>query len=66
MDEILEDEDWIKTLSWDLPTNKDEFLMAIGGPGMLEHFLTLPAAKAMPIHLRNQLSVVEASTLKES
>lgn len=47
------DADWIKVLRWDLPTDVDEFLSVVG-PG-LEHFLTLPAARAMPDDLRAAL-----------
>jgi SPP1 gp7 family putative phage head morphogenesis protein len=49
--------DWIKTLSWDLPTDPDVFLRAIGGRRALTHFLTLPAAEAMPQALASSLGV---------
>ena len=47
--------DWLKTLSWDLPTDKDVFLAVIGGEAALDHFMTLPAAEAMPTDLRGEL-----------
>jgi hypothetical protein len=49
-----ESADWIKSLSWDLPTNVDEFLRALGSMSV-EHFMTLPASKAMPAELINKL-----------
>jgi hypothetical protein len=49
--------DWIKTLQWDLPTDKESFLAAIGGESELAHFMTLPAAEAMPPQLGEQLGV---------
>jgi hypothetical protein len=55
LDAELENADWIKTKTWDLPITKDEFLEAIGGPEYLAHFMTLPAAKAMPQALKTQL-----------
>jgi len=33
------------------------FLAAIGGPGQLEHFMTLPAAEAMPQALKDSLGL---------
>ena len=54
IDESLLDSDWLKQ-SWDLPTEKDQFLEAIGGKDFLKHFMTLPAAKAMPDELRESL-----------
>lgn len=49
--------DWIKVGHWDLPTDKDAFLAVIGGPTMLDHFLTLPAAEAMPDALKSALGL---------
>ena len=49
-----EEADWIKTNSWNLPTDPDEFLSSLGGMS-LDHFMTLPAAKAMPASLANEL-----------
>lgn len=58
IDEDNESADWIKTLSWDLPTDPDDFLYAIGGRAKLDHFMTLPAAKAMPTDLKVALGLV--------
>jgi len=62
LDEDPNNADWIKTLSWDLPQDVDEFLdwLASGrGPGTLqsqvEHFMTLPAAVPMPEAIRSGL-----------
>lgn len=49
-----ESADWIKSLSWDLPTDVDEFLRSLGNMS-IEHFMTLPASKAMPAKLINEL-----------
>jgi hypothetical protein len=48
--------DWIKTLHWDLPTTPEGFLWAIGGVDKLDHFMTLPAAQAMPDDLKVAIS----------
>jgi hypothetical protein len=48
--------DWLRTLHWDLPTDKDTFLAVIGGEDALEHFMTLPAAEAMPDALKQALN----------
>jgi len=56
-DDDIENADWIKTFSWGLPTDKDEFLQAIGGPEMLDHFMTLPAARPMPESLKKELGL---------
>jgi hypothetical protein len=49
-----EDADWLKGSTWDLPTKADEFLRSLGNM-TLEHFMNLPAAKAMPDELREEL-----------
>jgi hypothetical protein len=49
-----EDADWLKGSTWDLPTEPQEFLRSLGSM-TLEHFMTLPAAKAMPDSLREEL-----------
>jgi len=49
-----ENADWIKSGSWDLPTNAEEFLRSIR-PGTLADFMKLPAAQAMPDALREEL-----------
>jgi hypothetical protein len=41
------DEDWIKTLSWDLPTDPEKLRSLIGDPGIAT-LKTLPAWKAAP------------------
>ncbi len=55
IDSDIRNADWLKTRSWDLPAEKEEFLATIGGPEAIPHFLTLPAAEAMPAELRNAL-----------
>lgn len=57
VDRDIRDADWLRSMSWDLPTNVDDFLYAIGGRKRLAHFLTLPAAQAMPDDLRAALGV---------
>lgn len=49
-----ENADWIKSLSWDLPTDPEEFLRYIG-EDKLDDFMKLPAAKAIPAELINEL-----------
>ena len=49
-----DDADWIKSLSWDLPTEPQEFLRSLGGI-TLGQFMKLPASKAMPETLRANL-----------
>jgi len=49
-----DDADWIKSLSWDLPTEPQEFLQSLGSV-TLEQFMQLPASKAMPETLRASL-----------
>lgn len=53
--------DWLKPNSWDLPTDVQGFLNAIGGIEKLDHFMELPAAEAMPASLRGELLNVEVS-----
>lgn len=50
--------DWIKTLSWEYPTDAEQFLHFIGGPENLAHFMTLPVAEQMPPSLRAELSEI--------
>lgn len=57
LDEDQANADWVKTMSWDLPTTPDAFLAVIGGPGRLSDFMGLPAAQAMPGPLRHALGV---------
>lgn len=49
-------EDWLRTRSWDLPTDLDGFL-ALNGNDVerVKHFLTLPAAEAMPADLKRDV-----------
>ncbi len=55
------DEDWIKTLHWDLPTDLEELIRAIGARGKprgeqvkaLKHLMTLPAWKPAPPKVRD-------------
>lgn len=45
--------DWIKELSWDLPTDWEGFLGAVGGSKEdVKRFLSMPAAKQMPKPLK--------------
>ena len=46
--------DWLRTLHWNLPTDMAEFLRQIG-PDDVHHFMSLPAAEAMPSTLRAEL-----------
>jgi hypothetical protein len=54
--QMTRNEDWIKTLRWDLPDDLAGFLAALGVAGAtkarirerLQEFLALPAAEAMP------------------
>jgi hypothetical protein len=55
IDKNLANSDWIRSLSWSLPTNADSFLSAIGGESSLASFMELPAAKPMPDSLKDQL-----------
>ena len=49
IDNNMENSDWIKSRTWDLPTTLYALLAIIGSSVEdVEHFLTLPAAKAMP------------------
>ena len=57
IDRDQRDADWIRVSAWDFPTDLDMFLQVIGGREMLEHFMTLPAAEAMPIALQAALSL---------
>lgn len=54
IDEDVESADWTRK-TWDLPTLPAEFLSVIGGRAALPHFLSLPAARAMPAGLRAAL-----------
>ena len=49
-------EDWIKSMSWDLPEYDTAEQLAAGiAPMTIEHFMTLPASKPMPLKLRKQV-----------
>jgi hypothetical protein len=58
--------DWIKSLRWDLPTDSNDFLSAIGGRNQLNHFLSLPAAEAMPAALASALGVAKPHRLDKA
>jgi len=55
VEDNIRDADWIKTLSWDLPTNVDAFIRFVGEDGVND-FMHLPAAEAMPESLKNALA----------
>lgn len=57
-----EDSDWIKTLSWDLPSDPQAFIASLRGRS-LESFMALPAAQAMPDSLREALGELGYSTV---
>lgn len=46
-DQATRNEDWIKTLGWDLPADPARF-----APGELERLAALPAGEQMPVELR--------------
>ena len=58
--------DWIKVAFWDLPEDKATFLAVIGGESQLEHFLSLPAAEAMPAKLKMELGIQEGEAPTET
>lgn len=54
-------EDWIKTLSWDLPTNMDDLLAALGFPrdapiadiqDRIKVLMTHPAWEVAPLEIK--------------
>lgn len=50
-----ENEDWIKTLKWDLPDDiEPEALERMAKPMTLAEFLSSPAAEPMPRELRKK------------
>lgn len=55
LDNSIANSDWIKSRTWDLPTNVKGFLNVIGGADKWEHFKQLPAYKAMPESLRHDV-----------
>jgi hypothetical protein len=56
IDNNMENSDWIKFRTWDLPTTLGGLLNVIGfSVEDVEHFLTLPAAKPMPADLQVNL-----------
>lgn len=57
-DQATFNEDWIKTLHWDLPTDPAAFK-----PGELAHLATLPAGQAMPAALRDAALTASAGEL---
>jgi len=62
-------EDWLKTMYWDLGVGTvAELLIVLGNPDTKEaqnkallHFLTLPAAQPMPGQLRNEIDAFLAN-----
>ncbi len=54
IDEDARNADWLRTMHWALPTDLDEFMQMVGRSGV-HHFMTLPAAEAMPMSLRTAL-----------
>jgi len=57
----IQNADWLRSLSWDLPTEPDIFLATIGRAGMTDAesvraFMTLPASRPMPSDLRAELA----------
>jgi len=50
IDDTDERADWLRAVAWDLPTDPAEFRAFIGD--RLDHFMALPAARAMPPALR--------------
>lgn len=53
-------EDWIKTRTWDLPTDIDA-LEQLVGTEMMFKLLTLPAGLAMPSDLRTAIEARQAN-----
>jgi hypothetical protein len=52
----LENQDWLRTLSWDLPDDPDEFVHFLEERSMtLKDFIQLPAAVKMPTALKREL-----------
>jgi hypothetical protein len=49
--------DWIKSLSWDLPTSAKDLITAIGGPKKWDHFKTLPSYRAIPEGLEEEVDL---------
>lgn len=62
LDADLRNADWINTLSWDLPTEKDAFLRVVRD---LDHFMQTPAAEAMPAKLAAELGVTPPRSLQK-
>lgn len=60
-DEDNESADWLRSRSWDLPTDPEAFLSTIGGRENLAHFMTLPAARAMPDALRAAMDAIPST-----
>lgn len=61
IDSSIELTDWLRSSTWDLPTDPEAFLWAIGGVENLDHFLQLPAAKAMPDSLKVAIHGVQVA-----
>lgn len=52
--DMVRNEDWIKTLAWDLPTRIDELVTYLG-PHMVEKLPNLPAWEAAPEGLKKKI-----------
>ena len=65
LDADLRNADWLRTMYWDLPEDPEIFLAVIGGRDNLAHFMTLPAAEAMPAALAEALHVTVPSPLPD-
>ena len=56
LDGSIENADWLKHRSWDMPTTLGGLLDIIGtSSASIEHYLTLPSSKAMPEGLQARL-----------
>ncbi len=45
---VTRNEDWLRTIGWDLPTEWDEFVRFVGGPSRLAEWVGRPALEAAP------------------
>ena len=62
IDADLRQADWLRESFWDLPTDPDEFRGVLRrNQWTVEHFMSLPAARAMPDEIRRSLGVLVES-----
>lgn len=61
IDSSIEMTDWLRATTWDLPTDPEAFIRMIGGVDKLDHFMTMPSAKAMPNDLKVALSGLDVT-----